>query len=208
MKKSTFYISLLFFVLVTTVLQSCQYGKSYTYSTRQDKLQQKKQQRVTALGGGTTSSTQQQDNSTTSQAAAAAAVITTPKNVSNKVEAALKTAWTYEGVKYDYGNMSKKGIDCSGLMCVSWQAANVTLPRASYQQAKEGKYVPFSNLKPGDLVFFSGPGTSNIKHVGMISAVKNGRKYFIHASTSHGVMQSELSDVYWKKYYKLARRLD
>ncbi|MBB6460080.1 C40 family peptidase [Flammeovirga kamogawensis] len=205
MKKSTVFISLLFFTLVTTVLQSCQYGKNYTYSTRQDKLQQKKQQRVAELGGTTTPS-QQQGTTTASQVAAAP--VKTPKNVSNKVQAALKTAWTYEGVKYDYGNMSKKGIDCSGLMCVSWQAANVTLPRASYQQAKEGKYVPFSNLKPGDLVFFSGPGTSNIKHVGMISAVKNGKKYFIHASTSHGVMQSELSDVYWKKYYKLARRLD
>ncbi|WP_158021908.1 C40 family peptidase [Flammeovirga pacifica] len=198
----------IFFLLLSlTTFTSCQWGKQYTYVTRQDRLKEVEQREAASLGISSNSSTQQQEASdelptmTTTQATGQS------YNAAGKAKTALKTAWTFKGVKYKIGGTTKKGMDCSGLMLVSWQSANIQLPRTSQQQAKTGKYVPFGSLKPGDLVFFSGPGSNYIKHVGMISKVENGRKYFIHASTSKGVREDEISELYWKKYYKLGRRV-
>jgi len=62
--------------------------------------------------------------------------------------------------------------------------------------------VSRSALRTGDLVFFK-TGIF-IRHVGVY--LERGR--FLHASTSHGVMISELGDVYWKSRYWKARRIE
>ncbi|ANQ49639.2 NlpC/P60 family protein [Flammeovirga sp. MY04] len=196
----------LFFISLTT-LTSCQWGKQYTYATRQDRLTEVEKREAAALGISSTTPSNQQESSDELPT-----MTTTEEGVKNisaagKAKTALKTAWSYKGVKYKIGGTTKKGMDCSGLMLVSWQSANIQLPRTSQEQSKTGKYVAFASLKPGDLVFFTGPGSNYIKHVGMISKIENGRKYFIHASTSKGVREDEISDIYWKKYYKLGRRV-
>jgi lipoprotein Spr len=55
-------------------------------------------------------------------------------------------------------------------------------------------------VKEGDLVFFS--SGRHISHVGMYLA----NNKFVHASTSMGVIISDLDEPYWKRRYIYAGR--
>lgn len=126
-----------------------------------------------------------------------------------KVEKVIKEAESYIGTKYKYGGTTKRGIDCSGLMCAAFQSVGETLPRVSKAQSKVGKRVYIGELLPGDLIFFGAkPGSKKITHVGLISYVSDKSIKFIHSSSSRGVIESEfLSDYYKPRYIKAVRLL-
>ena len=132
-------------------------------------------------------------------------------NVNNsatgRAKTVLKEAHSYMGTKYKYGGDSKRGIDCSGLVLKSFQSVDIDLPRISREQAKHGMTVKLKNVTPGDLLFFNTSGSS-ISHVGIVDKIKNGEIFFIHASTSKGVMVSSLDETYWnKRFVKSVRYL-
>jgi len=112
------------------------------------------------------------------------------------------TALKLVGVPYKWGGITTKGFDCSGLVWYVFDKNKITLPRTADVQYKKGKTVTIGNLQKGDLVFFTTyePGAS---HVGIY--LEKGK--FIHASSSKGVMVSNLSDSYWKPRYLGARRI-
>lgn len=61
-----------------------------------------------------------------------------------------------------------------------------------------------SDLEEGDLVFFSQGGSrGRVSHVGVY--LMNNK--FVHASTSHGVMISDLNDRYWQPRIRGAGRI-
>ncbi len=130
------------------------------------------------------------------------------KSKSNKsdVKIILKEANNYLGTKYKMGGTSKTGMDCSGLVFVSYKAAGITPPRVSRDQANFGKKVQKSDVLPGDLLFFNTFGKS-ITHVGIVDHINNGEIFFIHASSSKGVMISSLENPYWKSKYVKAQRI-
>jgi len=64
--------------------------------------------------------------------------------------------------------------------------------------------VRADELREGDLVFFDTSG-NGVSHVGMMVDVARGR--FIHASSSHGVVEAELEDRYFQTRYLGARRV-
>ncbi len=107
----------------------------------------------------------------------------------------------WKGVKYKLGGLSKKGVDCSGLVYATYrEKLGVTLPRTTKLQSKVGKEIQRDALRPGDLVFFK--TGFKVRHVGIY--IENEK--FLHASTKKGVMISKLSDYYWKDKYWHARR--
>jgi len=112
------------------------------------------------------------------------------------------TALKMVGVPYKWGGITTKGFDCSGLVWYVFDKNKITLPRTADVQYKKGKTVTIGNLQKGDLVFFTTyePGAS---HVGIY--LEKGK--FIHASSSKGVMVSNLADSYWKPRYLGARRI-
>lgn len=56
--------------------------------------------------------------------------------------------------------------DCSGVTFAAWKKAGITLPRSSSTQYGAVTHLPYSELRKGDLVFFSRNGTqSGIYHV-------------------------------------------
>jgi len=71
-------------------------------------------------------------------------------------QAVLSTAESYLGTQYRYGGSSKSGIDCSGLVYVSFlKATGVRIPRSVDALSKWVLIIPKNELEPGDLVFFS-----------------------------------------------------
>jgi probable lipoprotein NlpC len=107
------------------------------------------------------------------------------------------TDWT--GVKYRLGGLDKKGIDCSGFaLLLQKDIYGNTLPRRSRDQADAVKKINLNNLKEGDLIFFAFGGAA-VDHVG----VYLNNNFFVHASTTRGVVVDDLNlPVYQKAIVK------
>ena len=129
------------------------------------------------------------------------------KNLDRDVAKVIKTARSYYGTPYRYGGTSRIGMDCSGLLCTSFKAIDVELPRTSQEQSQFGQTIREKEIKEGDLLFFGTGGSRSINHVGLVTEVKSKDEIiFIHASTSLGVMEDNLySDYYRRSFIKAVR---
>ena len=83
--------------------------------------------------------------------------------VSGRAGLAIKFAFKQIGDKYVFGADGMTYWDCSGLTMRAYQTAGVSLPHSSAAQSRMGKSIPFSQKKPGDLLFFGRP----VSHVGI-----------------------------------------
>jgi len=97
------------------------------------------------------------------------------------------------------GGSSRNGTDCSFLVHNIYKIVyNKNIERNSAGiLTRNCKRISKSKLKEGDLVFFntSGKSKSNVNHVGIY--LKDHK--FLHASTSKGVIVSDLDDDYYQK---------
>jgi lipoprotein Spr/probable lipoprotein NlpC len=101
------------------------------------------------------------------------------------------------GTKYQYGGLSKNGIDCSGFTYLLYKEVyDKTIPRNTSGQVDIIKRKYEGQLKEGDLVFFD-YDKKKFSHVGVF--LQNG--YYVHASTRKGVMVQKLKDPYTYKYF-------
>jgi len=121
----------------------------------------------------------------------------TSKIAKNLTSSALR----FLGTPYVFGGTSTSGFDCSGYVQHVFAMMGISIPRtadAQYYAAHRAVGGP----RVGDLVFFQTyePGPS---HVGIY--LGGGR--FVHASSSHGVMVSHLSDSYWSARYIGVKRV-
>jgi len=109
------------------------------------------------------------------------------------------------GVPYKYAGSSKSGTDCSGFTRQIYSRVyNKKLERSSDGQAKKNiRDVNKGNLQIGDLVFFKTASSKKINHVGIF--LRDG--FFIHASTSKGVIVSNLNEAYYRKTWKKGGRV-
>ena len=130
-------------------------------------------------------------------------------SVSNKADKVISTARTFIGTPYKYGGTTRSGMDCSALLLKSFGAVKLDLPRSSAAQSKVGTEVDIDELKPGHLVFFAtGNKKKEITHVGLVTDVKSKDNVkFIHASSSVGVVETNLFTEYYQKRFRLARRV-
>ncbi|MFK7811809.1 MAG: C40 family peptidase [Maribacter sp.] len=138
----------------------------------------------------------------------------TPRNRKEKITSLspadniINTALTFSGTRYKWGGTTKKGMDCSGLLYVSFGEHDVQLPRVSYDMAEEGKRVKVNQVEKGDLLFFKTKKRGRrINHVGMVVSNKNDEVKFIHASTSRGVIVSSLREGFWNNAFVKATRV-
>ena len=78
---------------------------------------------------------------------------------------ALRFSIKQIGDRYVYGAAGMTYWDCSGLTKRAFATAGVSLPHSAAAQARYGKKIPLSQLRPGDLVFFG--RNRYISHVGI-----------------------------------------
>ena len=132
----------------------------------------------------------------------------TADSISDKtMEEIITEAEKLLGVPYLWGGMTAKGVDCSGLVRISYLMNGILLPRNASQQIFCGDKVPMEidtrfwdeearkahefsaemqrrvkNLKRGDLVFFGTPASAErgqrVTHVGIYI----GNNHIIHSS--------------------------
>ena len=106
------------------------------------------------------------------------------------------------GTKYRLGGTAKSGIDCSAFSQYLFAAVfGISLPRTVREQYKLTSHISRTELKEGDLIFFNTRGS--ISHVGIY--LQNNK--FVHASTSGGVMISDIFDSYWVRRFSGVGRL-
>src|SRR5690554_1723474 len=109
----------------------------------------------------------------------------------------------YQGAPYQYGGTTAQGFDCSGFITTAYrESLGQTLPRTTSKMLSYGDVVHPGDVEPGDIVFFRIAGKD--QHAGIYM----GDNRFIHASTSSGVIMSNLNGYYWKDRFSGARRFD
>ncbi len=125
-----------------------------------------------------------------------------------KIETVISAAQSYIGTPYKWGGNTKGGIDCSGLIQNLYKTIDLKLPRTAREQSKIGKKRGWGGIRPGDIVFFKfKEKRSKWWHSGMITFVGNDQVKFLHASSSRGVIESDLMSDYYKKNVKHFRRV-
>jgi len=109
----------------------------------------------------------------------------------------ISYAKSFIGTPYLYGGNSKKGFDCSGFTQYIMKQHGYSLPRTAQSQGESYSKLKLKEVTKGDLVFF-GSSKNNISHVGIISSEKGAPITMIHASSSKGIMISNLeNNSYW-----------
>jgi lipoprotein Spr/probable lipoprotein NlpC len=130
-----------------------------------------------------------------------AKVSTSTPSKSNAAQRLSQVYKDYQGSPYKYGGTDKSGFDCSGFIGVAYQDAfNLSLPRTTEQLASSGNPIRRDQLKVGDIIIFK----TSVKQ--LHAGIYTGNDRFIHASTSKGVIESSLTNDYWRQRYIKARR--
>lgn len=100
------------------------------------------------------------------------------------------------GIPYVWAGSDPNGFDCSGFTGYVLKEFGKDLPRRACDQYESSRKIKEKNVQKGDLVFFD--NGSGISHVGMIISDRGKPLVMIHASSSKGIIITEIekSD-YW-----------
>lgn len=111
---------------------------------------------------------------------------------------------SWMGTPYRYGKHEKRvGTDCSGFtMEIYDKVFGIKLNRSSDGQVANTVEIKEKDLQIGDLVFYVTRG-QRISHVGIYI----GNNKFVHATTSRGVIISDMDEDYYKKRYVRSGRV-
>ena len=122
--------------------------------------------------------------------------------------------YIYGAIRYHDGsgkklsNFDPTKYDCSSLMqYIFYHGAGVNLNMTTRTQVKQGAYVPKSDIKRGDLIFFTNSSRYNntgVERIGHV-ALYLGENYILHTASDYAVIE-EISTQRWK-YYIETRRL-
>lgn len=114
-------------------------------------------------------------------------------------------ARSWLGVPYRYGGTTRDGADCSGFLCAVYDnAAGIQLPRNTRSQREHCSGIEPDSLRLGDILFFTSKASEGkVAHVGLYS----GNGHMIHASSSRGVVEDDLSLNYYVTHFTGAGRV-
>lgn len=116
----------------------------------------------------------------------------------------IREVSSWLGTPHRYGGTTRQGADCSGFVIEVFRVVYQTsLPRSSAEMASRTRNIGKSQLQEGDLVFFRTSGGRKVSHVGIY--LSNNK--FIHASSSRGVIVSDLGEPYYVRTFAHGGRI-
>ena len=143
---------------------------------------------------------------TQSSSAAAPTVSAGSGNTSNIISAGYKyignSSYKFGGGRSQY-DISRGLFDCSGYVSWAFRQEGIHIPSSTSGLQYTGTKVPYSQVQPGDIVFFNTYKTNG--HVGIY--VGNGK--FIGSQSSTGVAIADMTSGYWaSKFSGHVRRVN
>lgn len=126
------------------------------------------------------------------------------KSLKQDAASIIRTAHTLMGVPYLWAGTSSKGVDCSGFVRTVLFMHDIIIPRDASQQAYVGQHIDiapdFSNLQPGDLVFFGRKATAERKERVVHVGIYIGGRRFIHSQGDVRISSFDPQDERFDEY--------
>ena len=103
----------------------------------------------------------------------------------------------YLGTPYKFGGDNRRGMDCSGFVSTIYRECfKLKIPHNTLQIYQQCLKIQKKKLVLGDLVFFK-TNLTNINHIGIYLQ----DDYFVHSSSSYGVVVSSFNEKYYQKRF-------
>ncbi|SHF87100.1 C40 family peptidase [Ornithinibacillus halophilus] len=114
---------------------------------------------------------------------------------SGSLSTILNAGYPHIGTPYVWAGKGPGGFDCSGFVSWAYAQGGYSIPSSTAGLQYTGVKISYSNIQPGDLVFFNTYKTNG--HVGIY--IGNGK--FIGAQNSTGLAIADMTTGYWKNKF-------
>lgn len=134
---------------------------------------------------------------------------TKENSFSEEIEKLIDSGKELLGRRYRSRGPGGVMLDCSGFVGYVFSRLNIKLPRCSRDMANYTKSIKKKDVRPGDLLYFSGRRAGRtVGHVGMVVDVDGDDVTMIHSSTSRGIVIEKYNrSKYFAKRYLGAGRV-
>jgi cell wall-associated NlpC family hydrolase len=127
-------------------------------------------------------------------------------------EEIIQFAMNYLGIRYrSSGKSPKIGFDCSGFTGFIFKNFGMKLKASSPAQAMEGRKVPVSEAKEGDLAFFGKKGKKGkvyVNHAAIVISKPGEPLAIIHSASNKGIVITKVNESnYWRNALLFVRNV-